>query len=285
MRHSDGKTGQDASAGRGVRSRAKAGSEGGRALAERPAVHVPDEGEAGDSRDRLTDRQRQVLQYISQSIRSRGYPPTLREIGQHMQIRSTNGVNDHLRALEKKGYLERHDLKSRALRVREPLTGSTTEGAAGARDTGLGRATGQAMITAAAALSQDVVEVPLLGRVAAGQPILAIEQREDTVQVDRFFLGNHRDVFALRVKGDSMIEAGIHDGDYLFVKKQSVARTGDIVVAMINDEATVKYFYPERDRIVFKPANSRMHPIEVKKSEFKPVNLLGTVVGIYRRIN
>ena len=125
------------------------------------------------------------------------------------------------------------------------------------------------MVTAAAALSQDVVEVPLLGRVAAGQPILAIEQREDTVQVDRFFLGNHRDVFALRVKGDSMIEAGIHDGDYLFVK-QSVARPGDIVVAMINDEATVKYFYPERDRIVFKPANSRLLPIEVKKATSSP---------------
>lgn len=229
-------------------------------------------------KDRLTYRQRQVLQFISQSIRSRGYPPTLREIGQHMQIRSTNGVNDHLRALEKKGFLERHDLKSRALRVKTP------DDEKGDDSESVSRAASHAMLTAAAALSEDVVEVPLLGRVAAGQPLLAFEQREDTVQVDRFFLGNHRDVFALRVKGDSMIEAGIHDGDYLFVKKQSVARAGDIVVAMINDEATVKYFYPERDRIVFKPANSRMVPIEVKKSEFKPVNLLGTVVGIYRRI-
>ncbi|PSM30929.1 repressor LexA [Haliangium sp. UPWRP_2] len=304
MRHSDGKNGHSSSsggssggrAGRGKgRSatgslgrppRTAAASDGGGAIRKRPAVGVAgavdDEGEGRG--DRLTDRQRQVLQYISQSIHSRGYPPTLREIGQHMQIRSTNGVNDHLRALEKKGYLERHDLKSRALRVKEPSVGATGP-ETDDRDGGLRRAAGQAMVTAAAALSQDVVEVPLLGRVAAGQPILAIEQREDTVQVDRFFLGNHRDVFALRVKGDSMIEAGIHDGDYLFVKKQSVARPGDIVVAMINDEATVKYFYPERDRIVFKPANSRLLPIEVKKSDFKPVNLLGTVVGIYRRIN
>ncbi len=278
MRDSDGKLHSTPVAPR--RGRAESPPE----ASERPALRLADDSDrdsdeaSGQGRDRLTDRQRQVLQFISQSIRSRGYPPTLREIGQHMQIRSTNGVNDHLRALEKKGYLERHDLKSRALRVKspdgEPLDDSQN----------LSRASSQAMLTAAAALSEDVVEVPLLGRVAAGQPLLAFEQREDTVQVDRFFLGNHRDVFALRVKGDSMIEAGIHDGDYLFVKKQSVARTGDIVVAMINDEATVKYFYPERDRIVFKPANSRMVPIEVKKSEFKPVNLLGTVVGIYRRI-
>jgi len=103
--------------------------------------------------------------------------------------------------------------------------------------------------------------------------------------VDRFFLGNHRDVFSLRIQGDSMIEAGIFDGDYIFVRKAATANTGDIVVAMINDEATVKYFYPGEDRILFKPANSRLQPIEVKKSDFKPVNLLGTVVGVYRRMS
>ena len=237
-------------------------------------------------REKLTDRQRQVLDFISESIDSRGYPPTLREIGQHMHIRSTNGVNDHLRALEKKGYLERHDLKSRALRVKSPDGGPRREGAApGSTLGGLGGAASQALTAGLSAMSSEMVEVPLLGRVAAGQPLLAFEQRDDTVQVDRFFLGNHRDVFALRVKGDSMIEAGILDGDYLFVRKQSVARKGDIVVAMINDEATVKYFYPDQDRILFKPANSSMRPIEVKKSDFKPVNLLGTVVGIYRRMS
>ncbi len=212
----------------------------------------------------LTERQRRVLEYIQGSIQSHGYPPTLREIGQHMSIRSTNGVNDHLRALEKKGYLERHDLKSRGMRITAPQ-GSE---ALGVRSVPEG----------------DMVAVPVLGKVAAGQPILAIENREDTVHVDRFFLGAQRDVFALRVKGDSMIDAGIFDGDYLFVRKQPVAHSGDIVVAMINDEATVKYFYPDSERIVFKPANSRMVPIEVKKSEFKPVNLLGTVVGVYRKM-
>src|SRR5437868_5958392 len=191
-----------------------------------------------DTRGVLTDRQREILDFITQSIRDRGYPPTLREIGLHFGIRSTNGVNDHLKALEKKGYLEREDLKSRALRPIGPL---------GFPDVGLGHIDPQV-------LSGAMIEVPLLGRVAAGEPILAIEQAEDTVKVDRFFLGGHREVFALRVKGDSMIEAGIFDGDFIFVKKQLTANKGDIVVAMINDEATVKCFHPEPDQIVFKPA-------------------------------
>lgn len=210
-----------------------------------------------DGKEPLTDRQKAVLDYISRSIEKRGYPPTLREIGEHMGIRSTNGVNDHLKALEKKGYLEREDLKSRALR---PIS---LEGAG---------PTGQ------------MVEVPILGRVAAGEPILAIEQAEDTVKVDRFFLGNNREVFALKIKGDSMIEAGIYDGDYIFVKKQLQANRGDIVVAMINDEATVKYFHPDGDQIEFRPANSTMKPIIVRKRDFKSVNLIGLVVGVYRRI-
>ena len=241
----------------------------GRSLADLDASDVdPGEptGSESASREALTDRQRQVLHFIGESIRSRGYPPTLREIGERMGIRSTNGVNDHLKALEKKGYLQRQDLKSRALRVIDPEMPSLSEPVLAAND-------------------DNTVEVPLLGRVAAGQPILALEQREDTVKVDRFFLGAHRDVFALRVQGDSMIEAGIFHGDFIFVRKQSTAHSGDIVVAMINDEATVKYFYPEADRILFKPANCNMQPIEVKKSDFKPVNLIGTVVGIYRRMN
>jgi repressor LexA len=207
----------------------------------------------------LTDRQRAVLDFISHSIEERGYPPTLREIGEHLGIRSTNGVNDHLKALEKKGYLEREDLKSRALR---PISLD------GAGPTG------------------QMIEVPILGRVAAGEPILAVEQAEDTVKVDRFFLGQNREVFALKVKGDSMIEAGIFDGDFIFVKKQLSAKRGDIVVAMINDEATVKYFWPEpeKDQIVFKPANSRLQPIVVRKRDWKSVNLIGLVVGVYRRI-
>jgi repressor LexA len=221
----------------------------------------------------LTDRQRAVLDFIGQSIEQRGYPPTLREIGEHMGIRSTNGVNDHLKALEKKGYLEREDLKSRALRPVQ-LDITPIESARRPR-------------LDVVETSGNLVEVPILGRVAAGEPILAVEDATDTVQVDRFFLGGHqREVFALRVKGDSMIEAGIHDGDYIFVKKQLSAHKGDIVVAIINDEATVKYYHPEpeKDQIVFKPANHRLQPIVVRKREWKSVNLIGLVVGVYRRL-
>jgi repressor LexA len=206
-----------------------------------------------DERDALTDRQREILDFISRSIAKRGYPPTLREIGSHFGIRSTNGVNDHLRALEKKGYLQREDLKSRALR---PIV-----------------TTGQ------------LVEVPVLGRVAAGQPLLAVRNYDDTVRVDRFFIGNNREVFALRVKGDSMIEDGIFDGDYVFVRKQLQANSGETVVAMIGDEATVKRYYPEGDTIRFQPANARLEPIYVRKRDFKSVNLLGVVIGVYRKLH
>jgi repressor LexA len=200
----------------------------------------------------LTERQRHVLDFISDSIRKRGYPPTLREIGSHFGIRSTNGVNDHLRALEKKGFLHREDLKSRALR---PLV----------RD-------------------EDFVEIPLLGKVAAGQPLLAIQRHEDTVKIDRFFIGQSREVFALRVKGDSMIDAGIFDGDYVFIRKQLHASAGEVVVAMIGEEATVKRYYPEGDTIRFQPANATMPPIIVRKRDFRSVNLLGVVIGVYRKL-
>jgi len=210
-----------------------------------------------DTRDALTARQRDILAFITESIRSRGYPPTLREIGSHFSIRSTNGVNDHLRALEKKGYLKREDLKSRALRPVDQ---------AGA-DIGSG----------------DMVDVPLLGRVAAGQPLLAVENVEDNVRVDRFFIGQSREVFALRVTGESMIEDGIYDGDFVFVKKQLQAERGEIVVAMIEGEATVKRYFPEGDKIRFQPANAAMSPIYVHKRDFRSVNIIGVVVGIYRK--
>jgi len=210
---------------------------------------VRDEESGGE----LTLRQREILTFITESIRKRGYPPTLREIGTHFGIRSTNGVNDHLRALEKKGYLHRDDLKSRALR---PLM---TE--------------------------SETVDIPILGKVAAGQPILAVREYEDTVKVDRFFIGDNREVFALRVKGESMIEAGIFDGDYVFVRKQLQAASGEVVVAMIGEEATVKRYYPEGDSIRFQPANAAMNPIVVKKRDFRSVNLIGVVIGVYRKLH
>ena len=225
-----------------------------------------------DTRDELTDRQKEILAFINQSITERGYPPTLREIGRQFSIKSTNGVNDHLRALEKKGYLQREDMKSRALRPVDAQGQMMSAGTA----------------AAAAASSQaasQMIDVPILGKVAAGQPLLAVRNYEDSVKVDRFFIGQDREVFALRVKGESMIEAGIFDGDYVFVRKQLQASAGDIVVAMIEDEATVKRYFPDGDTIRFEPANASMRPIVVRKRDWKSVNLIGVVIGIYRKYN
>jgi repressor LexA len=216
--------------------------------------------------EELTERQREILAFIVKETESRGFPPTIREIGEHMDIRSTNGVNDHLKALERKGYLNRGEQQSRSLvptkRARLLL--------------GLG-----------AKKDNGMVEVPLLGKVAAGAPLLAQEHMEDSVRIDSFLLGGTggREVFALRVKGQSMIDDGIHDGDYLFVRKAPSAQPGDIVVALIEDEATVKRYYPEGDRIRFQPANATMQPIYVSKAEFRSTMILGLVVGVYRKLN
>jgi repressor LexA len=208
----------------------------------------------------LTDRQRQALDYIADCLSLRGYPPTLREIGEHMGIRSTNGVNDHLKALERKGYLVREELKSRALRPVDFREG---------RD------------------SREDIEVSILGRVAAGAPILAEENIVDRVVVDRYFLGavKAKDVFGLVVHGESMIDDGIFDGDYIFVRKQSNAEPGEIVVVIIEGEATCKRFFPEGDRVRLQPANAAMEPIYVRRSDFRAVDILGKVVGVYRRLH
>jgi repressor LexA len=227
----------------------------------------------------LTDRQHQVLDYIRQSINERGYPPTLREIGAHMGIRSTNGVNDHLRALERKGYLTREDMKSRALRPREL---DAEERAM--RDGTNGAADADGVTAPANDQGADIVDIPVLGRIAAGLPLLAEEHVLDTVRIERSMVRGGRDVFGLRVNGDSMIEAGIFSGDYIFVRKQITAQRGDIVVALIGDEATVKYFFPEKDYIRFQPANAKMAPILVRATDFRPTMLLGVVVGVYRKL-
>jgi len=228
-------------------------------------------------RDELTDRQKEVLEFISESIAARGYPPTLREIGERMGIRSTNGVNDHLKALEKKGYLAREDLKSRALRPLKLPMGT----AVGARPPG---------VTNIGPLSDDVVEVPVIGRVAAGAPLLAVENVEDTVKIDRFFLGGWglgpRPVERSSPCGKGRVDDRRWDLRWRFHLREKVTdgRAGDIVVALIDDEATVKRYYPEGDVIRFQPANATMQPILVRRRDFKSVNLIGIVVGIYRKI-
>lgn len=226
---------------------------------------------------KLTDRQRAVLTFISASIDERGYPPTLREIGNHLGIRSTNGVNDHLRALERKGYLTREDMKSRTLRLVRPAEGSSSVPPPDDLESG------------ARALHADnddeLIEIPILGRVAAGLLQEAIEAPEDTVRIDRMLVGRGADVFGLRIVGESMIEAGIHDGDYVFVRKQLNAGRGDVVIALVGDEATCKYFFSERDHIRLQPANSAMEPILIPKTDWRSTQILGVVVGVYRRLH
>ncbi len=225
--------------------------------------------------DALTQRQRDILDFISASIVERGFPPTLREIGEHFNIRSTNGVNDHLKALEKKGHLRREDLKSRAMR---PVLPDGNGEVVPLRRSAMG--TGVMDVVS----GDDMADIPILGRVAAGQPILAVEQATDSVRIDRVLIGGHKEVFGLRIVGESMIDDGILDGDYVFVKKTPSAHSGDIVVAMIEGEATVKRYFPEGDRIRFQPANSNMQPIIVRQAEFKSVDIIGIVVGVYRKL-
>src|SRR5262249_17091829 len=151
------------------------------------------------------------------------------------------GVNDHLRALERKGYLAREDMKSRALRPRR-----LPDGIRSARSNGAKKVS-------------EIIAVPIVGRVAAGNLSEAIQQAEDCVRVDRMLLGSAgEEVFGLRVSGDSMIDAGIHDGDYVFVRKQITANRGDVVVALVGDDATCKYYFPEREHVRLQPANRGM---------------------------
>lgn len=223
---------------------------------------------------KLTERQRAVLTFISASIDERGFPPTLREIGNHLGIRSTNGVNDHLRALERKGYLTREDMKSRTLRLVRPLDGSSSAPPPPPEET-----------HDDVERDDDLIEIPILGRVAAGLLHEAIEAPEDTVRIDRMLVGRGADVFGLRIVGESMIDAGIHDGDYVFVRKQLSANRGDVVIALVGDEATCKHFFPERDHIRLQPANATMEPILIPKSDWRSTQILGVVVGVYRRLH
>jgi repressor LexA len=211
----------------------------------------------------LTKRQERTLDIIRESIERRGYPPTLREIGEQMGIRSTNGVNDHLRALERKGHLRREDMKSRALQLVDEALPPVVRQAPG----------------------DGLVDVPVLSRICSTQPLLAEENIADVVRFDRLLLRTgSAHLFGLRMSGDSMIEAGILSGDYVFAKKQQAADRGDIVVALVGDEATVKYFYPERDYVRFQPANEKMAPMLVRATDFRPSMLVGKVIGVWRNL-
>ena len=209
---------------------------------------------------RLTARQRAVLDSIRDAVRRDGRPPTLREIGAEVGISSTNGVSDHLKALEAKGYIDRASGRSRGLRIIDPAGGP-----------------------APVPVSR---RVPLLGRIAAGLPIHADQNVEREMEISEDFpgLSSHSDLFALNVSGDSMIGDGIFDGDIIFVTPASTAATGSIVVALIDDEATVKRYYPENGRIRLEASNPDMDPIFVTREEGRTAVIQGIVVGVYRKI-
>jgi repressor LexA len=212
-----------------------------------------------NANDNLTSRQEEVLDYLRQALEKGGAPPSYREIGERFGIKSTNGVKVLLDALERKGYLQRVAGRARALEL-----------------TDAARADSRAQL-----LELSVRSVPLLGRVAAGEPILAVEHVEETLQVDAQLLRGEEN-FALEVRGDSMVEAGILDGDLVFAQMQDSARAGDMVVALIGEEATVKFYFPETGRVRLQPANPRYEPIFVEPAspEFR---IAGKVVGLMRR--
>jgi len=211
----------------------------------------------------LTARQREVLEFIRQFMTKAGYPPTVREIGAYFGF-VPRSVFDHLKALERKGYLRRDAAKSRSLQILDapPVT------ALGSRHSALG--------------SAPYRELPILGRVAAGQPLLSDQNLEGTSVVPHDWV-NGDEAFLLKVQGDSMIGAHICPGDQALVRRQSTAENGDIVVALLNDEATIKRILFRPDGIVLQPENPAMPPIQVKKGE-KSFQIVGKVVGILRKL-
>jgi repressor LexA len=211
----------------------------------------------------LTARQREVLDFIRQFTSKAGYPPTVREIGAHFGF-VPRSVFDHLKALERKGYLRRETAKSRSLQILEP----TAVAASGARRSAPG--------------APPYRELPILGRVAAGQPLLSDQNLEGTSVVPQDWV-NGDEAFLLKVQGDSMIGAHICPGDQALVRRQSTAENGDIVVALLNDEATIKRILFRPDGIVLQPENPAMPPIHVKKNE-KNFQIVGKVVGILRKL-
>lgn len=206
--------------------------------------------------DDLSKRQKEVLDYIMYTISHRNMPPTYREIGEALDISSTNGVSDHVKALIRKGYLTRPNQSG-------------------------GSARGLILTDKSRVVEEDtVVDVPLVGHIAAGAPIWADENFEYNLRLDQSMTNGSRQVFALRVRGESMINEGILEGDIIIVQQQSTAVDGDIVVATIDGEATVKTFFKERSRIRLQPANDSMQPIYVDKMHENIIQ--GKVIGVYR---
>jgi repressor LexA len=198
----------------------------------------------------LTKRQKAVMDFINREVRKKRIPPSIREIGKELEISSPRGVTRHLEALEKKGFIHRGRI-ARGIRILADTAG-------------------------------ELVNLPLVGRIAAGKPLLAEENLDGSFSVDKSFVPSGR-CFCLKVNGESMVGAGILDGDFVIVRQQSTAENGEIVVALLGDEATVKRFYREKGKIRLQPENPLMDPILVTGSK-RDVSILGKVVGVFRKI-
>ena len=204
------------------------------------------------SQGKITDKQREILEYIKEMILKKGYPPAVREICEAVHLKSTSSVHSHLESLEKNGYIRRDPTKPRTIEILDD-------------DFALTR--------------RELVNVPVIGTVAAGTPILAEQNIEDYLPIPAGILPN-KEVFMLKVKGNSMIEAGIYNGDKVIVAKQPNAENGDKVVALVDDSATVKIFYKENGHFRLQPENSSMDPIILDQ-----VEILGKVIGLFRMMN
>lgn len=217
----------------------------------------------------LNEREREILKFIEKEINRNGYPPSVREIGQAVGLRSTATVHAYLNRLEATGRIMRRNKRGRTLQLIKggkaytPNSKTTKKEEQKEKEVYAGK---------------ELVDVPVVGRITAGAPILAVENITDTFPIPLDFIGNN-DCFMLTVRGESMIEAGILNGDYILVKKQNTADNGEIVVALIEDEATVKTFYKEKDHIRLQPENSTMDPIIVPNCE-----ILGKVIGVFRKM-
>jgi repressor LexA len=207
-----------------------------------------------ENKKELTPNQEKVFNFLRNFLKERGYPPTLREIASHFGLRGPKSPQKTLQVLEKKGYIRKTPGGSRAIEI---LIGPPVH-------------------------SSQILSVPVVGNVRAGEPILAVENIQGYINLDRSLVSSEN-VFLLRVHGDSMIEAHIQDGDFALVKPQPNAENGEIVVALIEDEATIKRIFKKRDLIRLEPANPKMEPIVVKKGE-KRVTIVGKVVGIFRKL-
>jgi len=204
------------------------------------------------SNEHLTSKQQEILDCIKQQLRAKGYPPSVREIGQMVGLSSSSTVHFHLGKLEALGLIRRDPTKPRAIELMEEAPWR----------------------------NQKMIPVPLVGRVAAGQPILAIENIEETYPLPAELVDNAENVFMLTISGESMINAGILDGDYVVVKEGSTAENGDIVVALIdNEEATIKRFFREKGRIRLQPENDTMEPIYAEN-----VSIVGKAIGLFRKM-